>query len=1100
MPPLSPRTLRRQQILSAGSLDALLDRPGGLASLEDETKDPDGLITRAQLDHLLLVREQRRRTERRLGAFFSTDDVILVPGFMGSTLRDVTGPHGLIWIDPLLFVGQGGGQLAALRLGPFQEGRPEQDAESGVRVEARGAVPLIYDLLSTDLEIRRYDVQLFPVDWRRDIERSAILLADRIRGRLGRRPRPLHIIAHSQGTLVARRAIHLLGSDLARRLVNNLVLLGPATFGTFSAAFAIAGSHESIQTLVELGVKLPGDFEAVLRSFTGAYQLLPWKPKSDDDDFDTKQLGKASFWHGKADPSRLSYGFKWAGVIDTSFFDDRTTIILGNRPTVGAVKFDDDGRLVPDGAEVSGDGTVPDAYARLPGVRTFRADSEHLRLPLNRAVLSAVRAVLRGDSPQISPLPLAGVAKTADKVPVLREPPPPSAPAKPPKASAPAKPGAPPAGQEQEEVQRPAPPVPTSRRLRVFSFDPLLATNLDLLDVSEITVDVRWEGAGRLGPGPVGEYLEVVDYDPSSGRFYHPVDLTDPSLLATDGLRPSESNPQFHQQMAYAVGMSTIETFEKALGRVALWAPRMPVDANGDLLTLSDEERYVSRLRVYPHAIREANAFYDPDRHALLFGYFPSREMPGGEGLPGGTVFTCQSFDIVAHETTHALLHGLHRYFLYGSNPDVFAFHEAFADVVAVFQHFSHLDVVRQQVAQSRGDLGRAEALGRLARQFGRAAGLHGGLREYIGIKPDPARIDSTSEPHDRGAILVAALFQAFLNIYHKRVADLLRIATGGTGVLPDGAIHPDLVGRLAVEATKSARHILTMSVRALDYIPPVDLTFGEYLRALITADYDLVRDDHRGYRVSVIDAFRQWGIYPSDVNVLDEAAMRWSTPPPIAQDSLREIIRRLPFREWNLRADRRDVFLRMRENGAAARSWMYEGARMLTDGGKSLGVLVFGSGCHSIPRNERNAPKFEIHSLRPCCRVGPDGQQRVDLVAEIVQRRAGYFDPKVQEQVEAGAGKKKNVTQPWAFTDREAKDLKRKRAPEPDFWFRGGCTLVIDPETGEIRYCIRKSALNDGRLDQQRRFERAGALPSLAATYYGTNGRNPFGLLHIDE
>jgi hypothetical protein len=31
---------------------------------------------------------------------------------------------------------------------------------------------------------------------------------------------------------------------------------------------------------------------------------------------------------------------------------------------------------------------------------------------------------------------------------------------------------------------------------------------------------------------------------------------------------PSESNPQFHQQMVYAVAMTTIQNFEKALGQL----------------------------------------------------------------------------------------------------------------------------------------------------------------------------------------------------------------------------------------------------------------------------------------------------------------------------------------------------------------------------------------------------------------------------------------------------------------------------------------------------------------------------------------------------
>ena len=110
---------------------------------------------------------------------------------------------------------------------------------------------------------------------------------------------------------------------------------------------------------------------------------------------------------------------------------------------------------------------------------------------------------------------------------------------------------------------------PTSRRLRILAFDPSLMTRLETAAINEITVEVPWED---LQPGPIGEYIEVVDCDPASGFFYRPVDLDDGYLLAQDGLAPSESDPQFHQQMVYAVAMTTIRHFERALGRVALWA------------------------------------------------------------------------------------------------------------------------------------------------------------------------------------------------------------------------------------------------------------------------------------------------------------------------------------------------------------------------------------------------------------------------------------------------------------------------------------------------------------------------------------------------
>ncbi len=147
--------------------------------------------------------------------------------------------------------------------------------------------------------------------------------------------------------------------------------------------------------------------------------------------------------------------------------------------------------------------------------------------------------------------------------------------------------------------------------------------------------------------------------------------------------------------------------------------------------------------------------------------------------------------------------------------------------------------------------------------------------------RADPWLLAKVEEPHDRGSILVAAVFDAYLSIYENRVIDLKRIATGGTGVLPDGDLHPDLVNRMANEASKSAHHVLRMCLRAMDYVPPMDITFGEFLRALITADADLVPDDDRRYRVAFIEAFRKWGIYPRDVRTLSEESLRWSPPDP---------------------------------------------------------------------------------------------------------------------------------------------------------------------------------------------------------------------------
>ncbi len=78
----------------------------------------------------------------------------------------------------------------------------------------------------------------------------------------------------------------------------------------------------------------------------------------------------------------------------------------------------------------------------------------------------------------------------------------------------------------------------------------------------------------------------------------------------------------------------------------------------------------------------------------------------------------------MAHEVTHALLDGMREHFREPSGPDVLAFHEAFADLVAFFQHFSYEKVVEAAIRNSRGNLGEATLLTDIARQFGETTGL----------------------------------------------------------------------------------------------------------------------------------------------------------------------------------------------------------------------------------------------------------------------------------------------------------------------------------------------------------------------------------------
>jgi hypothetical protein len=104
----------------------------------------------------------------------------------------------------------------------------------------------------------------------------------------------------------------------------------------------------------------------------------------------------------------------------------------------------------------------------------------------------------------------------------------------------------------------------------------------------------------------------------------------------------------------------------------------------------------------------------------------------------------------------------------------------------------------------------------------------------------------------------------------------------------------------------------------------------------------------------------------------------------------------------------------------------------------------------------------IEVHKVRPARRVRLDGTIRSDLNIEITQT---WYATKPQETR-----------------------------------FRGGCTLLVDLDTQEIRYLIRKRLLHQGRVAEQMQFAADAASSGLRAEYFdGPSPRQdePFAVLH---
>jgi hypothetical protein len=545
------------------------------------------------------------------------------------------------------------------------------------------------------------------------------------------------------------------------------------------------------------------------------------------------------------------------------------------------------------------------------------------------------------------------------------------------------------------EIARPelGPELPLKRCLRAFSQDPSLARFDGAICVLKVPNE-------PLKPGPSGAWFEVIDPEADP-----PLDLEAPAWLMRDGLDPSTTDRRFACQMVYAVAMETYARFTDALGREPGFGPIQAPDG---------------RLRLMPFAFEDANAYYSRDLGAIEFGYARAGEfagqlasgIDGGRSQAGGNVFLALSRDVIAHEVSHALLDGLRPNFLRPTHPDVGALHEGFSDLVAIFLHFSHADIVARALRETQGSVA-SERLAEIGRQFGfdlidgrnplRTA-VHFASLNAATIAPEH-RYDPSKEVHALGAVLVSAVFEAFRRLYERKSSKLRRVFASYQGSLPNEAIE-----LLTSVACSLAKQFLNIVIRAIDYCPSHHCTFGEYLRAMLTADRELVPDDPWGYREALISSFRRYGITVPDVPDLSEDALLWKSPAqPLNVDALR--FERLGLRCVDGLLNWSDNRRRLTAADALAQA-VCNDAR-----GAGFGLLK--------PGGKIEQPR--LISLRTLRRVSPDGNVNFDLVAEIVQKR----------------------------TVREG-------------FFFGGATLVIGAD-GHIRYAIYKHLDSERRLRDQR-------------------------------
>ncbi|TFV79240.1 hypothetical protein E4P39_00820 [Blastococcus sp. CT_GayMR19] len=525
--------------------------------------------------------------------------------------------------------------------------------------------------------------------------------------------------------------------------------------------------------------------------------------------------------------------------------------------------------------------------------------------------------------------------------------------------------------------------------------------------------------AERLQGGPRGHRFAVVD------RSARPVALhvRDPWVYRDrwSGVDPAELSRDrgFRGQNVYAVAAHTLALVEQHLGRPVPWHSGAP------------------QLRLLPQALMEANAYYSRRDGAVLFGWV----------TPLGTrpvLYTALSYDVIAHEVTHAVLDGLRPRYAEPGLPDQLAFHEALADLVALLSVFTLdgvaeclLEPVAGRVHLDRAGT-RAQALmdtplTRLAEQVGShrrpAAGDDDppGLRASGLLRPGTAwqRKAEFDEPHRRSEVLVAAVLHTLVAMWAGRLEPL--------AVDDDGALDS---GRVAEEGVKSARHLLGMLLRALDYLPPVDLEFADVVDAVLTADTRLAPEDDHGYRTALRKSFARFGIRPPRHRILDEDGV--AAPAPTG-----------PAHALGIRYEHLNL--------AALRTSPEEVYSFLWNNAETLEVDV--------------AYPTRVERVLGSTRVGPDGLVVTEILADYTQTlrtTAGELPP--------------GITAPAGMAKDEVVEL----------W--GGGVLVFD-QFGRFRLHQRQPLLDADR--QNRRLQYLSTHGGHGTERWGATGAQPFALLH---
>lgn len=310
--------------------------------------------------------------------------------------------------------------------------------------------------------------------------------------------------------------------------------------------------------------------------------------------------------------------------------------------------------------------------------------------------------------------------------------------------------------------------------------------------------------------GPVTDRVAVVDFHPRTGKLVPGARVDLPTGRRKTGRYIVKDETKFDaadfcQCTTFGTVAAAIKMFEEkdVLGRKVRWAFDSP------------------QILVVPRAGEWANAFYQRESASLQFYFFQSALDPKK------TVYTCLSRDIVAHETGHAVLDGVCPWLYNAISPQSLALHEGIADLTALLVSFRNRKLSQMVLKETGGSIKDSSVFSAVAEEFGteRSPEGIGYLRDLNNDEVLDASV-AYADPHVLCNVLTGAIYKVAMKLYEK----IKKEEVGNSGK----KVPPDAYNK-ALYLTHE--RLSRMLFRAIDYLPPGEVSFADYGRAIFAAD-----------------------------------------------------------------------------------------------------------------------------------------------------------------------------------------------------------------------------------------------------------------------